>query len=208
MGSFIGVNGRAIRDMMMDHRHGLIFGFEHERQRAARALAHDDDHAALASLIDRKTTIATVLFEVRRSNVPTKIGTVDFDALALAADLVADNAAADRFAEFVREHESGLVLDVQIAAELECGVPLGAIHEDRDCHEIVAERELAPGKDGARRDAKDVAARRTFPERLGLAGVDLGAAAAGAVGIAAVIGPTNVLEGSQRFFVRHARNGR
>ena len=37
------------------------FALEHERKRLAVALARDDNHAALAVLIDRKPTIAAVL---------------------------------------------------------------------------------------------------------------------------------------------------
>ena len=38
----------------------------------------------------------------------------------------------ERFADFVREDEGGLVLNVQIAAQLKRAMAFGAVHEDRD----------------------------------------------------------------------------
>ena len=57
--------------------------------------------------------------------------------------------ACHGFAQLVGKDEGGLILDVQIAAKLESGNALGAIHEDRDCGEQIDERQLAAGEDRA-----------------------------------------------------------
>ena len=54
--------------------------------------------------------------------------------------------------------ESGLVLYVQIAAQLERGNALRAIDEDRNGGEQIDERKLAAGEDRAAGDAKLVMA--------------------------------------------------
>ena len=50
-GRLISVDGRAVGDAAGNHGHALILGLDHERQRAALALAHDDHDAALAGLM-------------------------------------------------------------------------------------------------------------------------------------------------------------
>ena len=55
---FVGIDGAAGRDGAGDGDDRRIFGLEHERQRAAAALAHDDDDAALAGLVLSKAAVA------------------------------------------------------------------------------------------------------------------------------------------------------
>ena len=54
---FIGMNNRAERHVPADRRDGIAFLAEHERQRAALALAHDDNDLALAGLFLRGAAI-------------------------------------------------------------------------------------------------------------------------------------------------------
>ena len=51
---FVSVNYGAGVDTAFQRRERTGFGLEHERKRAAVALASDDHNAALAVLIDRK----------------------------------------------------------------------------------------------------------------------------------------------------------
>ena len=55
-----------------------------------------------------------------------------------------------RLAQLVTEHESRLVLDVQVAAELQSRVALGTVHEDRDGEKVGADRKLSAGEDRPR----------------------------------------------------------
>ena len=51
MNSFVGINSAAGRNGLSNRQDRCTFRREHERQRPALALAHDDNHAALAGLI-------------------------------------------------------------------------------------------------------------------------------------------------------------
>lgn len=117
------------------------------------------------------------------------------------------NDSAERFAKFVGEHESRLVLAVEIAAELQGAVALGAIRKDRDGEEVVANRKFAIGEDGPRRHAELIPTSRAFPELASSVGVNLHAAAFGAARFAAIIGPADRGELGVRFLIRHTRNG-
>ena len=66
--------------------------------------------------------------------------------------------ARHRFAQLVRKDEGRLVLHVQIAADLQRGNALGAVHEDDDGGEQIGEGHLARGKDRAAGDAELVLA--------------------------------------------------
>ena len=90
-------------------------GLEHERKRAAAALAHDDDNAALAGLILQQAAVYAVFLVVRRSDVAAKIRAVDLD---LALNGRVGFLGRHSFADFVRQNEGRLVLAVQIAAQL------------------------------------------------------------------------------------------
>ena len=52
----------------------------------------------------------------------------------------------DRFAHFVGQDESRLVLAIQIAAQLKCAMALRAVGENRDCQKIVADGRLRSAK--------------------------------------------------------------
>ena len=68
------------------------------------------------------------------------------------------------FADLVGEHESRLVLAIQVAGELQGAMSLRAIHEDRDGQEDVADWHFPACEDGAGRDAELVRASFAFPQ--------------------------------------------
>src|SRR5579864_3413304 len=191
--------------MLADRRNGLILGAEHEWQRAAVALAHDDNTAALAGLISCKATVATVLFPIRGLHIAAEIGAIDLDA---TGNLFAADLGCHRFADFVREHEGGFVLAIEIAAKLKRRMSLGAVDEDRDGEEVIPHRELAAREDGATRNGELVAALFAAEHGAGLVAVDRSAAAFRAERLALVIGPADALEGFPSLLLRHARNAR
>ena len=114
MRGFVGINRAAMatRSLIVGTR---PFGLEHERERPAVALAHDDDDAALAGLIRQGDGRRGSLCNWR-ADVTAKIGAVDFD---FARDALRRCLRRDGFADFVRQDESRLVLAIQVAAELQ-----------------------------------------------------------------------------------------
>ena len=78
--------------------------------------------------------------------MPADVAAVDLD-LALGA--VARLIGAHALAQLVRQDEGGFVRDIEVTAELQGTHALGAIHEDRDGHEVVPDRQLAAVEDGA-----------------------------------------------------------
>ena len=122
MRGFVGVNRGAGVDPAFQRRQGLGFALEHEGKRAAVALAHDDDDAALAVLVDRKATVAAVFLVVRRLHVTAEIGAVDLD---FAAGFHRLDFRREGFADFVGENESRLILHVQFAGKLKGTVTQG-----------------------------------------------------------------------------------
>src|SRR3954454_13626087 len=75
----VGVDGRAVGDAAGDHRHALVLGPDHERQRAAQALAHHDPDPALAGLVLGQTTVDPVGLEIGRLAVAAEVGAIDLD---------------------------------------------------------------------------------------------------------------------------------
>jgi len=75
-----------------------------------------------------------------------KVGTIHFDVARQSA-LRACYLYA--FADLVQQNEGCLVVNAQIAGQLQCAVTLRAIYEDRDCGQNIADRQLAAGKDCA-----------------------------------------------------------
>lgn len=77
--SFVGIDGAAGRNGAGNRQDRCIFLFEHKRQRATAALAHDGDQATLAVLIDCETAIPAISLIVGRLNVAAEIGAVYLD---------------------------------------------------------------------------------------------------------------------------------
>jgi hypothetical protein len=119
------------------------------------ALAHDDNHAALAGLIFSKATVAAVGLVIRGAHMPAEICTVNFD---LTGDSRAARLRSEGFADLVRHDECRLVLAIQVAAQLKGAMALRAVHENRNRQEIVADGQFAAGENRAARDAELVIA--------------------------------------------------
>ena len=75
MRGFVGVNDAAWLDAPRDGYQRSIFRLENEGQRSAAALAHDNNHAALAGLIFGKATINAVLAMISRADVTPQVRT-------------------------------------------------------------------------------------------------------------------------------------
>ena len=88
---------------------------------------------------------------VGRFHVAAEIGAVDFDR---AGHGLVWLLGGEGFAELVGEDERRLVLDVQVAAELEALWPLAPFTKMAMARRIVADRQLAAGEDGPGRDAE------------------------------------------------------
>ncbi len=201
MRGFVGVNRGAGVDPAFQRGERSGFALEDERKRAAPALAHDDDDAALAVLIDRETTVAAIFLVVGRLHVTAHVAAVDFHD---ARGFHRLDFRREGFADFVGENESRLVLHVQFAGELQGAMALHAVYEDRDGQEIVANRELAAGEDRPARHAILMVAALAFEQRARLIGVGGAATALRANRLAFGRGPTDLFEGVAGVVVGHA----
>jgi hypothetical protein len=79
-----------------------------------------------------------------------KVSAVDLD---LATQFVAFRLRSHSFADFMGEHEGGLVLAVQIAGKLQGADAFHRVRKDSDGREQIGETHLARGEDGPARDA-------------------------------------------------------
>lgn len=203
MGGFIGMDHRAGRHALGDGFNGLAFRLEHERERPTATLAHDDHDAALAGLVLGKATVNAVLDIVRGADMTTEIGAINLDR---AGDGHVLHFGRHGFTELVSQDEGSLVLHIQIAGELQGTMALGAVDEDRDGEEVVADRELAAGEDGPGCDRELMRARLALVELAGLVGEGFSAGAARAYRLAVRVRPADQTEGVMGFLVRHAGN--
>lgn len=146
MGCFVSVNGTVEANAVRHACHRVALVFIHISHGMAATLAHDHYYLTLAILHMTQTTILTVFFFVGGFDVAAEVSTVDFH---FAAQLGAFAFLAQGFADFMRENESGFVLNVKVAGKLQGAVALGAVHEDGNSGENVAQRKLAAGEDGA-----------------------------------------------------------
>lgn len=197
----VGVDDAASLDAGLNGRDRLGFGAEGEREGLALALADDDDDPALAGLVLGKATVATIRLHVLGADVAAEVGAVHLDRARHGGVC---GLGGDGLAELMRHHERRPVLAVEVAGELEGGMTLGAVGEDRDGKEMVADRKLAGGEDGAAGDAELVTATGALEE---LPSGDEGvfeAAAAGADSLAIRGRPADGLEGGPSLVVRHA----
>ena len=124
----------------------LMFGLEHEGERPASALTHNDDDAALASLVLREATVAAVFLVVSGFDVAAEVSAINLD-LALNGHF--GMFGRKGFAELVGQNEAGFILHVEIARELKGAMPFRAVGEDRDSQQDGADRQLAAGEDRA-----------------------------------------------------------
>lgn len=203
MGRFVGVNRGASVDTSLKSRNRLRFALENERQRAAFALAHNDDDAALAILIDRKPAVAAVFLVVGWLHVTAEIGAVDFD---FAAGFHRLDFGRHRLADFVGHDVGRLILAVEIAGELQGAMALRAVDEDRDRQKVSRDRQLAAGEDSAGRNAELMVTSFALENRTALVAVDAKATAVRAHRLAFGRGPTDLFEGVAGFLFGHASN--
>ena len=124
---------------------------------AALALAQGDHDAALAGLVLAQAAVLAVFLAVLRADVTAEIGAVDLDVAV--QDVAGLDLLRHRLAQLVGQDEGGLVLAIQIAAELHHADALGGVHDDADRGQQVHEVHLAAGEDRAAGDAELVVAR-------------------------------------------------
>lgn len=83
---------------------------------------------------------------------------------------------------------------------------LGSVREDRDSGENVAQAHLAAGEDRSAGHAELSVAALALEDAAGLERIDRRAAALAAIGLAAVVIPTDRLEGLERLIFRQAHD--
>ena len=107
----------------------------------------------------------------------TKIGAVDVN---LASKPSLGGLVRHRLAQLVHQDEGGLVLDIEIAAELHGRQALRGVYEQTDRAEQINEGELVRGEDRARGGAELIGARRAFEwaARLKIIGIEAAASRA------------------------------
>ncbi len=135
-------------------------------ERAAATLAHHHDGAALAGLVFGQPPIDPVGRQVLRPDMATEIGAIDLGHPSFAADPQPPHASCHSLAQLMRQHERGLVLNVQITGERQHAFALHFIAEHRDGEQVTPQRQLVPGEQRSGRERKVVAARFAAPARL------------------------------------------
>src|SRR5471030_1295058 len=103
-------------------------------------------------------------------------------------------------------HESGLVLNVQVPAQLQRGNALRAVREDRNGRENVPHRKLAAGEDGAGRNGELAGTALAAPHLAAGQVVQVQRTALGAERLPAIIGEPDGLESLVGVRVRHAED--
>jgi len=168
-------------------------------------LAHGHDTAPLAGLMLGQTPVDPIGLAVGGLHVAAEVGAVDLD---MTVQHRARVLRRHRLAQLVGQHERGLVLNVEIAAELERGMALGAVHEDGDRQQVVADRELAAREDRAGRETELSVAAFALEDRPARVLVARHAAALRADRLAIGGGPADRPERCPRLLLRHAGDGR
>ena len=149
MRGFVGVNRGAQLDNGGDIGDAGRFGVENFGHGPAALLASDYSNLALAVLVFGQAPIAAVFLVVRRLHITAEIGAVDRDRTGYRLALF----ARERFADFVAENERGLILYVEVAAQLQRGMTFDAVHENRDGQQIgrgpgaCGEAKIVPDRD-------------------------------------------------------------
>ena len=97
-------------------------------------LAKYDDNTPLATAMLEQAAIDPVLLGVGGPDMATERSTIDID-IDGTGEMQVMNLRCHRLAEFVHQHESGLMLDVKIAGKLDGRQPLRRVHQQADCSE-------------------------------------------------------------------------
>lgn len=154
----------------------------------AVALPGDNDHLALAGLVNLAATVLAIRLAVGGLHVAAEVNSIDLDfSRQFRSGLFRRQSLTD----LVREDEGRLVLAVQVAGELEGAMALCPVHEDCDSRENVAQVHLPAREERARRDRELRRASLALEDAAGLECVALKAVALRANGVAARGGPTD-----------------
>lgn len=208
-GGFVSMDDRALRDAIADEVERRAFRAENGRDRAAVASADDDDTLTLAVLVDGKTTIAAVLFEVGRLHVAAEVAAVDLDFLALATNNAALHFFGHRLAELMQEHESSLVGRAKFAGHSESVLALHFVAVEGDRREIYPQRELVRREERPARHREVLAAlTATEARRAGRTAAVVGfhAPTMRANRLAVGLRPADLAEHGFRVRIRHAED--
>jgi Domain of unknown function (DUF6471) len=118
--AFVGVDGGEGANVIAHERNRVTFVANDEGERAAVALAHDDNALALAGEVGFQAAVLAVLFPVFRLVVAAEVGAIDLNnAVELAGAVLKRHG----FPQLVREDERRLVLNVQYFRRMECMMP-------------------------------------------------------------------------------------
>lgn len=199
----VGMNYGAGGDARLNRLHTLRLGAEGKSECLALTLSDHDDDAALTRLVLGEAAILPVRLHVLGTDVPAEIGAIHLNRTRHGR---VGRLSRHGLAQLVSHDEGRPVLDVEIAAELERAVTFGAVGENGDGKQMVADWELAAGEDGPARDAVLVPATSALEQ---LAGGDervLEATAAWAEGGAVSLSPTDRLERLPSRLIRHPRD--
>jgi len=117
-------------------------------------LADHDHDLALTVLITDAATIDPVLFQVRGANVTTKMRAINGRLGVIVANRATLHFFCHRLAQFVAEHESGLIGQPQVARHGEHGFALHLIAEHGNRREVRAQGQLMRCEQRAAGDAE------------------------------------------------------
>src|SRR5579859_767130 len=137
------------------HDDGRVLRFRDRRDDAAVALADGDDALALAGLVLAKAPVDAVLGPVLWTDVAADIHAVDLDG---AFQHQRGALGGDRLTELHQVGPSGLVLDAQLASDLEGSLALHGMGRERDGRQQQAEPQLPVREDRPAGHAELVAA--------------------------------------------------
>src|SRR5262249_37428668 len=199
---FVSVDDCATGDVLADQRQRSALAWHDEWQGPTKDLAGDNYHLALAGLHLRDTPIDAIGLPIGGLDVAAGIHAVDLNfAVELGLVRVMD-LGTHGLAELVRQNESRFVLNVEIPAQMQSGVALGAVDEDRDRQEVIAMRQLTGMEHRSARHAELPVATLAAPDRTAPEAVHLGASTMRAIRLAAVVRPADGDEPRMRFLVR------
>lgn len=171
--------------MVSDGRPGSVAIFVSddpgERLASQPALADREGAQTLHVLVFLEAAVDAILGLVLRTDVTASILAVDLD-LAIEHHLLP--APGDRLAQLHEEHPGGLVLDADLARELEPSLAFHRVRREPDGDEHLLEAQFSRMKDRARGDAEHgltgllgafeaVAAHRVAAQRSALGAVRL-----------------------------------
>ena len=122
----VSVNGRAKWNALPNGGDAFTLTLEYERKRPTAALADHHHYAALAGLFLSEPPVRAIFRLVFLFDVTAEVRAVDFDR---TGELDAALFRLNCFPQFVRQHESGPVLAIEVAAQLERAMALRAVAE-------------------------------------------------------------------------------